>query len=56
MNQKFSIGCLEIFNYNRETLDFYIKNYFPIYFRIQKLIVGGYGIDFTDPLFKALCI
>lgn len=33
-----------------------MKNYFPIYFRVQKLLVGGYGIDFTDPLFKALCI
>lgn len=47
---------MEIFNFNRETLDFYIKNYFPICLRLQQLLIGGYGIDFTDPLFKALCL
>ena len=55
VNIKYTVGCLEIFNYNKETLDYYIKNYFPIYFKLQKLLIGGYGIDFTDPLFRALC-
>jgi len=44
-----------LFNFQKETLDFYIKNYFPIYFKLQKLHGGGYSIDLTDPIFKSLC-
>lgn len=49
-----TIGCIELFDFQKESLDFYIKNYFPIYFKLHKLKLGGYCIDFTDPLLKAL--
>lgn len=55
VNQQYTVGSIEIFNFKKETLDFYIKNYFPIYFKLQKQQSGGYAIDFTDPIFKALC-
>jgi hypothetical protein len=48
------VGCIEIFNYKKSSLDFYIKNYFPMYFMLQKLTLGGYTMDFNDPLLKAL--
>jgi hypothetical protein len=54
VNDQCSVGCLEIFNSKKETLDFYIKNYFPLFFKLETLALGGHAIDLADPLLRAL--
>lgn len=46
------MASLEIFNYNKSVLDFYIVNYFPLHFVLEKAPFGGYVIDFSDPFLK----
>lgn len=47
-----TVASLEIFNYTKSVLDFYIENYFPLYILLEKAPFGGHVIDFSDPFLK----
>lgn len=49
-----TVCSLEIFNYTKSVLDFYIENYYPLFFMLEKAPFGGYSIDFSDPFIKVL--
>ena len=48
------IACIEIFDFTKSVYDYYIDNYFPIYFQLERIPLADFALDFTDPFLKAL--